>query len=56
MLVSSISLLLVIGLANSEPQDIIGGEVLPKGKRPYLASLVYGDNQGCGASLVHPLH
>ena len=62
MLLSSISLLLLLSLANAEPQDIIGGEVLPKGKRPYLASLgkggskVKGERAGhsCGASLIHP--
>ena len=44
------------------PDYIIGGEVLPKGKRPYLASLgkggstVEGERAGhnCGASLIHP--
>jgi len=44
------------------PDYIIGGEVLPKGKRPYLASLgsgpsdVVGERAGhnCGASLIHP--
>ena len=44
------------------PDYIIGGEVLPKGKRPYLASLgsgvsnVVGEqaDHNCGASLIHP--
>ena len=62
MLLSSISLLLLLSSANAEPQDIIGGEVLPKGKRPYLASLGSGPSNvvgeraghGCGASLIHP--
>ena len=44
------------------PADIIGGDVLTKGKRPYLASLgngvsnVVGERAGhnCGASLIHP--
>ena len=44
------------------PADIIGGNVLTKGKRPYLASLgngvsnVVGERAGhnCGASLIHP--
>ena len=61
MLLSSISLLL-LSLANAEPQDIINGDVLPKGKRPYLASLGIGASNvvgeraghGCGASLIHP--
>ena len=40
------------------PDYIIGGDVLPEGKRPYLASLGSGvgaqaDHQ-CGASLIHP--
>ena len=62
MLLSSISLLLFLSLANAEPQDIIGGNVLPEGKRPYLASLgngasdVVGEQAGhsCGATLIHP--
>ena len=50
MLLSSISLLLLLSSANAEPQDIIGGDVLPKGKRPYLASLGKGDSDHfCGA-------
>ena len=49
MLLSSISLLLLLSSANAEPQDIIGGNVLPKGKRPYLVKL-----PNCGASLIHP--
>ena len=61
MLLSSISLLL-LSLANAEPQDIINGDVLPKGKRPYLASIGIGASNvvgeraghGCGASLIHP--
>ena len=44
------------------PADIIGGDVLTKGKRTYLASLgfgasnVVGERAGhnCGASLIHP--
>ena len=44
------------------PADIIGGDVLTKGRRTYLASLgfgasnVVGERAGhnCGASLIHP--
>ena len=40
------------------PADIIGGDVLPKGRRPYLASLGSGvgaqADHSCGASLIHP--
>ena len=44
------------------PADIIGGDVLTKGKRPYLASLGFGASNvvgaqtlhSCGASLIHP--
>ena len=48
MLLSSISLLLLLSMANAEPQDIIGGDILPEGKRPYLASLGSGDTEGPG--------
>ena len=48
MLLSSTSLLLLLSLANAEPQDITGGEVLPEGKRPYLASLGKGGSTVTG--------
>ena len=36
------------------PDYIIGGKVLPEGKRPYLASLGRKELHECGASLIHP--
>ena len=51
-----------VDVLGNGPADIIGGNVLTKGKRPYLASLGFGASNvvgaqtlhSCGASLIHP--
>ena len=56
----------LVNASNGSIADIVGGQVLPEGKRHYLASIGSGDSgpfvlddtekegHACGASLIHP--